>query len=540
MMTRFAGRTMLPCLLAGAVALSGCAAKTHKHKQYEDWLWELEQKVDKMGDAKPATVVKETTTSKASRLSAVPAGYTSAWMALPSGEEATSALLVEKMVPERVVAGADYESYIVVTNITEALTLKDVIVNDTFKNGYILKSSTPAASANIGSGASWNVGTLEPGKSAKVTLVGSSAQVGEIEICSVVDYTPVLCISTLAEKPALALTKTGTPSALICDEITYTLVVTNSGTGNATNVKVVDNLPDGVTTTDGKGSVTFEVPTLAAGESKEFGITARAGETGRFVNSASATADNGLSAESGEVTTVICQPVLEVGVTAGEERTFAGRKINFNGTVTNSGDCASDDTVVTMTVPACTTFASANADGKAAGNVVTWNVGKLEAGATRNFTLTVQADEICIAKTDIAAEGVCAPKDTASAQTELVGIPAVLLEVTDDPDPIKIGDKVVYTIKVTNQGSAVDTNIRVKATLPKLTPLATSGPTQGSIAGNTVTFAALGSIAPKEVQTWTIEARAEEVGNIRAAFELLTNELGNTPVDETESTNLYQ
>jgi len=541
MTTRFVGRASLSILLAGSVALAGCAAKNHKHKEYDTWLWELEQKVDKLGSAKPQTVtVKEEGMKKGSRLSAVPEGYSGAWMAVPTGEEATSALLVEKMVPERVVAGSDYESYIVVTNITEGLVLQDVVLKDMFYNGYALKSSSPAASASTGSGATWNLGTLEPGKSVKITLTGGSATVGEIRVCSVVDYTPVLCIDTLAEKPALALEKTGTPSALLCDEINYTITVTNTGTGNASNVKVVDNLPAGVATVDGKTSLTYEVASLGAGESKTFDITAKAARTGSFTNNATASADNGLSASSGNVTTVVCQPVLDATVTAEEAQTFAGRKITFNGTVANTGDCASEDTVVTMTVPECTTFASANADGKASGNVVTWNVGKLEAGASRNFVLTVQADEICIAKTEIAAEGVCAVKDSAPAQTELVGIPAVLLEVVDISDPIKVGNTETYEIKVTNQGTALDTNIRLKATLPNFEPVSAEGPTNGTIAGNTVTFAPLGSLAPKESKTWTIKARATQAGNIRAAFEMTTDEIGTVPVSETESTNIYQ
>lgn len=541
MSTRIVGRASLSIVLAGSIALAGCATKNHKHKEYDTWLWELEQKVDKLSSAKPQTVtVKEEGMKKGSRLSAVPEGYSGAWMAVPTGEEVSSALLVEKMVPERVVAGADYESYIVVTNITSGLVLQDVVLKDVFHNGYALKSATPAASSSVGGGATWNLGTLEPGASVKITLVGGSSTVGEIKICSIVDYTPVLCIETLAEKPALALEKTGTPSGLLCDEINYTITVTNTGTGNAENVTIVDNLPAGVATLDGKTSLTYEVASLGAGESKSFDITAKASRTGSFANNATASADNGLTASSGTVTTVICQPVLDATVTAGEAQTFAGRKITFNGVVTNTGDCASDDTVVTMLVPECTAFASASGDGKAAGNTVTWNVGTLEAGASRNFTLTVQADEICIAKTEIAAEGTCAIEDKAQAQTELVGIPAVLLEVIDVSDPIKVGDVETYEIKVTNQGTALDTNIRIKATLPNFEPTSADGPTQGTIAGNTVTFAPLGSLAPKESTTWTIKARAMQAGNVRAAFEMTTDEIGTVPVSETESTNIYQ
>ncbi len=538
MKARLAWRTLFSLLLVGAF-VTGCANKSHQHSDYEAWLWELEQKVDNLSTGESQkVVVEEKTMTRGSRRSDVPAGYTGAWMAVPTGEESTSAVLVEKMVPERVVAGSDYESYIIVTNVTDSLVLKDLVLTDTFYNGYTLSSSSPAAASSNAGGATWRMEQLGPGESQKITLNGSSDEVGEIELCSTIDYTPVLCISTLAEQPALRLTKTGTANALLCDPITYTLTVTNTGTGTARNVVVTDNLPAGVTTTDGQSSVSYEVAALGAGESQEFTINAEASRTGTFTNDASAKADDGLSASSGDVTTVICQPVLEVSVT-GTDRTYAGRKITFNGTVTNTGDCASDDTVVTMTVPDCTTFDSANAGGTQAGGIVTWSVGRLEPGATRNIVLTVQADEICVARTTIEAEGECAVPDEASAETELLGIPAVLLEVIDEVDPVRVGDTTIYVITVTNQGSALDTNIRITATLEGMDHVSNSGATAGSIAGRTITFAPLASLDPKAEAEWRITARAAEVMDARFKVTMTTDNTGDRPVEETEATNLY-
>ena len=34
--------------------------------------------------------------------------------------------------------------------------------------------------------------------------------------------------------------------------------------------------------------------------------------------------------------------------------------------------------------------------------------------------------------------------------TTLTGVPALALEVKDDPDPVRIGDKATYTITITN------------------------------------------------------------------------------------------
>lgn len=527
---------MTSLLLLSMLTLSACATRSHMHGDRAMWELETERRIESLEKSEQPVVREER--ARPSRRSAVPEGYGAAWMALPSGSEASSVVLVEKMVPERVVAGSPYRSYIVVTNLSDNLVLQDVVVADTFHNGYTLASSTPAPASSNASGATWRMEQLGPGEQVRITLEGGSDAVGEIQVCSVIDYTPVLCISTLAERPALALAKTGTQSAMICDELTYTLRVTNTGTGVARNVRVQDNLPEGVTTTDGRNSVTYEVAALAAGESKEFTFNAKATRTGTFTNNATAAAEGDLSARSQDVVTVVCQPVLEVTVT-GIERTFVGRQITFNGSVTNTGDCASQNTVVTMAVPQCTVFASASGNGSHAAGVVTWNVGALEPGQTRNVALTVQADEICVARTTIAAEGVCADRVTAQAQTELVGVPAVLLEVIDVEDPILVGSIEEFIIVVTNQGTAVDTNISIVLELEMFEHVSNSGPTAGTVEGNRVTFAPLPRLEPKAKAEWRVRARALEAGDIRTRVIMNTSELGR-PVEETEATRVYE
>ncbi|MBX3729380.1 MAG: DUF11 domain-containing protein [Candidatus Sumerlaeia bacterium] len=525
-------------LLACSLALMSCATKQHGHDDYDARLIELRQRIDRLAAAPAQQVVVQETTKRASRASQVPEGYTATSMALPSGDESTSTVLVEKMVPVKVVAGSEYTSYIVVTNVAENVALRDVTVRDSFSNGYALKSATPAASTATATGAVWNLGTLAPGDTARITLVGSSDQTGAIESCAVVDYTPYLCISTLAEQPELTLALTGTANAQLCDELTFSTTVRNAGTGTARDVKVTVRLSEGVTTADGQSVATFDVPSLAAGQSRDFSFKGKASRTGTFLTQAIATAADGLTARSSDVNTVICKPVLRVTV-SGIESTFAGRRITFNGTVTNAGDCASANTVVTMSVPSCTKFVSASSGGTATGSVVTWNLGTLEAGATSSVSLVLQADEICVATTEIAAAGACADRVTAGAATELVGIPAILLEVVDVDDPIEVGGIEEFIITVTNQGTATDTGIRMVVELENMEYVSSTGPTTSSALGNRVTFAPLPTLEAKQVVEWRLRTRAAKAGDIRTRFTLTTDRL-DRPVEETEATFIYE
>ena len=59
------------------------------------------------------------------------------------------------------------------------------------------------------------------------------------------------------------------------------------------------------------------------------------------------------------------------------------------------------------------------------------------------------------------ANGASGTAKSSSCTTEVVGVPAILLEVVDVEDPVEVGKEAVYDIKVTNQGSAIGTNIRI-------------------------------------------------------------------------------
>ena len=58
-------------------------------------------------------------------------------------------------------------------------------------------------------------------------------------------------------------------------------------------------------------------------------------------------------------------------------------------------------------------------------------------------------------------------KETAQANLNVVGVPALLLEVVDREDPVEVGGEICYEIRVLNQGSATSSNVQILATVPE-------------------------------------------------------------------------
>ncbi|OGV62861.1 MAG: hypothetical protein A3K19_26135 [Lentisphaerae bacterium RIFOXYB12_FULL_65_16] len=455
--------------------------------------------------------------------------------AIPTGDKASSVLLLTKQAPAEVSVGQPYEYVLIVENLTDC-RVDNVVVRDTIPQNVVLDSSAPQArlANNV---AEWDMGSLEAKESKTIRMKASATATGKYTNCVSATYVHNLCLTVTAIEPKLALTKTMPAEVLICDDIPVKLVVSNTGTGTAKAVTVSDALPQGLATLDGQNKVSFDAGDLATGESREFTFTAKASATGNYTNPATAAAAGGLTAQASAAVTVR-QPVLAITKTA-TEMIFAGRPIEYTVTVTNNGDAAAANVMVTDTLPAGTTFVSADQGGAYTGGVISWNAGTIAPKESKTFKASVRGDAQGSLVNVARAEGVCAPAVTAQAATEVAGIPAILLEVVDVSDPIEVGKEETYIITVTNQGSAPDKNVQIKCTLEDSEQyVSSSGATVGTAAGNVITFAPLASITAGDKAEWRVVVKAMKVADARFAVEL-TSDMLKRPVNENESTHLY-
>jgi len=455
--------------------------------------------------------------------------------AFPTGDVKTSVVLLEKSAPAEVNVGAPYIYTLTATNLSDC-QIDEVTITDVLPANVTMQSSDPQANVS-GATATWMLGSLQPKESKSVTIKAVANASGEITNCARVTYVPNLCLTIAAVAPKLELTKTTPQAVLLCDEIPVKLVVSNTGTGVLRNVTVSDPLPAGLVAADGKNTVSFDAGSLAGGQSREFAFVAKATKTGEYKNTATAKSDSGLTADASSNVTVR-QPVLAI-TKEGTQKVFAGRPIEYTITVSNKGDAAAKNVVITDPVPAGTRFMKASDGGQLAGQNITWQIANIEPNGSVKVTATVDSVQLGKVTNTASAQATCAAPVNATVSTDVAGIPAILLEVVDSPDPIEVGGTTTYTIVATNQGSINDNNIKIVCTLEDTQAyVSSSGATVGTAAGQVITFAPLATLAPKAKATWQVVIKAVKAGDVRFQTVMNTDML-TRPVQETEATNQY-
>ncbi len=446
-------------------------------------------------------------------------------------------IAIAKTAPARAVKGQTFAYGMTVSNPAK-VEARNVTVTDVLPDGIAYVSSSPQAKAD-GQKLTWSLGTLAAGARRSLAVKVKGTRTGTFKNCADVTAADGLkdraCASTIIAEPKIELVKDGPAEVILCDTITYTMTVRNTGGATAQNVRIVDKLPEGMTMTDGRDEAVFDLGSLKAGETKMGKLTAKASKKGTYTNTATVTADGGLKATD-TAKTVVRQPVLVLTKKAPKMR-YVGRNVTYTITVKNTGDAPAKNTVLTDTLPDGVQLLDAGR-GKAAGRTITWSLGTLKPGASTDVTVRVKAVQKGTLRNVASVQAFCA-KDSGEAVTKVQGIAAILLECVDLADPIEVGKQETYVITVTNQGSAMGTNIVIKCTAPaEQDVVSTNGPTKAQVEGKTVTFAPLKSLAPKAKATYRVVTKGLKPGDTR--FEVtLTSDQMKTPAGETESTHIY-
>lgn len=458
----------------------------------------------------------------------------------PTGDPATSSLLLEKMLPTEVQANKPFNYEVKVTNITKT-KLSAVAISDTIPGSFKIKDSTEGTPDGQPQTKWFDVGTLNPGESQIFKFEGTATQSGPLGMCMSAKYDTALCMVTSVVSPALKVVATGPKEVMKCETLPFKVTVTNSGSGQAKNVKVESVLPDGLTTQDGKAAVAFDVASLGAGESKDFAFTAKASKTGTFPIKVTAKADEGLTSEAAALSAAVKEPILAISKT-GPEKAFIGQPIAYTIEVTNKGDAVAKNVAVFDSLPKGVVVQTVTNDGRADNTgKVRWTLGDLKPNETVKRTVVITFDQAGELRSAASVTGDCVEAPVpAMAQTSLAGVPAIALEVIDNPGAVPVGGQTTYLIEITNQGTAAGTNIKLVCGLEdQMELLSAAGDTKETVEGKTITFSPIGSLAPKAKATYKVNVKAAKPGDVRFKASITSDQLGR-PVEETEATNFFQ
>jgi uncharacterized repeat protein (TIGR01451 family) len=445
---------------------------------------------------------------------------------------------LDKIMPNEVGLNRSFNYTIKITNLTET-TLTDIIITENLPKNFEYMSSNPAAKTEE-SKLIWNISSLGPKARQQFIVTGMATYTEALKYCTTV-ITPVIpaCAEIAVIQPELKLAKTAPAEVLLCDLIPVRYVVTNAGTGSVENIKIIENLPTGLRTTDGKSELVFDAGTLGAGQSRQFTAELRATQTGTFTSSAVASSTTGMRVESAATLTSVGMPVLTISK-SGPDNLYIGRPAAYEITITNKSDVSAKNATLEDTIPDGVTEVKATAGAKLSGSKLIWEFGTLEPNTSKNVRVTYTPTKAGTLTNTATATAYCAEAVTSTMKTSVTGIPALALEVVDIEDPVRIGSNATYVIRVENQGSATATNIRIACLLENnVQYVSSAGATAGSPEGQTIRFYPLGSLAPKSQAAWRVIVEAVQAGDVRFKAVMNADQLSR-PVEETESTHIYE
>ena len=346
-----------------------------------------------------------------------------------------------------------------------------------------------------------------------------------------------LTIDLGPDQPTLQLIKTAPSEANLCDPIPVKITVRNTSTVPLTRVRVLDPLPTGLKMADNQTTLSLDAGDLKPGAGREFTFNVTATAPGTFVNKIQAAAAEGGQTEAAS-TTVVRAPVLTVDCQAPAE-VFAGQPVEFCITVKNTGDAPESKASLTLPIPSGATFVSATDGGTSSDGRVSWELGSLAPQSSKRVCAVLMSRQPAALSLSPTARGQCAQPAEGKCNAKVAGVPAILVEVVDLADPIEIKNEVTYEIRVTNQGTATLTNIRLLCLVPEIQEFVSGGGVTAVKAdGRRVAMDALPSLAAKAVATWRVVTKATGEGDARFKVELTSDQFKRS-IDEDESTTQY-
>ena len=370
----------------------------------------------------------------------------------------------------------------------------------------------------------------------------------------------------------LSLTKTivgGNTTPYVGQQISFEITVTNDGPDDATNVLVVDQLQSGYTFvsyaatlgTYSSASSFWTVGTLANGATETLTITVSVDPTGSYDNTSQiwqsdaydldSTPGNGASSEDdiGTINTITPVDVIDLSLTKTIDKSppLVSDNVRFTLTVSNAGPSDATSVEVTDLLPSGYTYVSDNGGGDYNNVTGIWDVGTLANGTSTSLSIlaTVNPSGDYTNVAEITGhdqfDSDSTPNNNVPGEDDQDGVsvvpdPLVDVSVTKTADNLipYVGDEIVFTITVQNDGPSDATNLVVTDVLASgydlVSAIASNG-TYNNVSGSWT----LGSLASGNSETLTITADILSSGNYSNTAELTG--LTEMDVDSTPGNN---
>lgn len=354
--------------------------------------------------------------------------------------------------------------------------------------------------------------TYEPSLSINIDKTGLKP-----EHDAVADVSATGIIIRIVQKPGtgadLAISMTDTPDPVFQSQIvTYTINVTNNGPASATGVTVSGTLPQGC-----------QLGNISPGSSVSCTVMAPATTVGTNNNSMSVSGNefDPDSTNNQATTSTTVNPAADLGVVINAPASvYQGQTVTYNINVTNNGPSLATGVIVSGSLPSC-------------------SLGNIASGATASCVQSVTATMIGPLSQNMSVIGNEADlynlNNNASVNTTVNSAVDLALLMTDSPDPVRKGEKLVYTLTLTNQGLGSATNVSLTDVLPPNISFEGIYTSQGKCKGRATVTCAIGTLSSGATATVKIIIKPSTVGTITNSASVSASEIDSNANNNSAS-----
>ena len=383
---------------------------------------------------------------------------------------------------------------------------KDVVVRDVLGEGLKFVSATGNYTFDEATHTVTWIVDLAKGESKVFSVIATVSGYGNVTNSLVVGNKTTGVNVTVPEINPDKTVDNGIPN--FGDNVTYTVTVTNDGIGDANNVVITDVLDKGLKFLNATGNFTYDEKTgtitwtvdLAKGETKTFNVNVTV--LGYGVLSNTVVVGNKTAVRNITVPEIIT--VKEVN----SSDIHIGDEITYTITVFNPGKINATNVVIRDILPEGLKFINASNGGvyDPVTGIITWIL-----NITANSTVDLTAD-VCVNKSGNITNTVNVGNKTSNCTIESGDIVDLEIHIVADKSEIYVGDNIVYTVTVINNGPSDAINTIANILIPNALSILSYNATKGTFditSGNW----SIGNLTNGEKVVLTFVAKALNEGN---------------------------
>ncbi len=447
-------------------------------------------------------------------------------------------MLIQKRAPEEIQVGKKATFVIAVRNAGNA-TAHDVRVVDSVPQGSRFIDASPAATPDAQGVLSWSLGEMAAGDERTITLQIVPEVQGEVGSNALVYFAAQASVRTVATLPMLEMQVQSLSEMLIGSRQTLSVVVKNTGTGVAREVRLEVDVPEVLKHDIGEAQLTAPLGDMRPNEVRPITLDLTAIAPGQAAIAFRAVNDDGAQAEK-KVPLQVLAPRLSASI-SGPSLRYLERQATFVIQVTNNGTTAATNLDFIAHLPPGMKFVSTTQKGfyDPALHAVKWGLYELPVQAADPIELTLLPVELGPQSISFSSTADLGLKAEAKHTVSVDGLAELAFTIGQDKRTIETGASSTYWVQVTNVGNKPDKDVRLAIRLPGGSVLRdVNAQVKYRVEGNQIFFEPIPEMRNKDQITYRFEVQHNQPGTQVVRTELTSSNWPSVVIKE-EGTLVY-